>query len=1439
MTDAQKASAYKLLQSVADIYEQVSDKNGQAKTAFENAKTDTVATDIYKDGQTGYENIEAVQNLLVSFEEDLDSLKTTNKDAQNSLATFDSWVVNYGDDIGFPKVSFGPDFGTVSSDQIKELNNPDYYEFYTFGASGMGDTPVTPKDVGRYIFKLTDAGRTKLKSFSTNENAGLYVSGTLTINPKDVVANVNSSSVVYGDTPKISGELDGTAVDSADFEIYDNTAKKVVTANQLQVGGDYSIRYTSQAQADLNKGNYEITKFNTGKLTVNKRPLTITASDNAKTYGDDLEPELVGTADNLVNGDTLDSIGVKFVRASGKDAGQYEINADTSSVKNYQVTVNSGNFIIGKKPVTVTADPITKVYGEPNPTLTFTVEPGSLVGDDTKSDLGVTLTCDSDVNFGSHDITGTSDSANYNVTVNPGKLTITKAPANLTINKVSITYGDTPTFTSTIDAKDATNNLEQSDFEVVDSTGKAVDSGFQVSENYTVQLKDGVFDKLQKANPNYEFSTPTGAQLTVNPKDITVTAADSGKTYGEADPAEYTLTGDSADGLVTGDTLADLGVELSRVPGEDADEYKISGTAADSNYRVTVIDGTFTINPKQITVTAANDTKVYGQKDPTFTLSADSASQLVNNDKLTDLTLNLTSNSSGDVGEYKISGTAENSNYIIKVTPGTFTITPASADIKIEPTEVVYGSTPVFSSYSTTSDVTDNLDQNDYEVVDSQGNVVTTRLQVGETYKVQLKAGALDKLHEKNPNYDFSNPEANTLVVTPKNITVTAADSGKTYGEADPAEYTLTGDSADGLVTGDTLADLGVELSRATGKNVGDYKINLANPSELNKNYNVTFKSGNFSITKKAVTVVAADGQKTFGDPEPTLELTPDSAKVLEPDDNISNLDVTLSREKGEDANDYQITGTSNSQNYQVTVTPGTFTITPASATVNIDSVNMTYGDQPSFSATVGVGQMTFNQSDFEIVDGNKQDVNVSDLQAGGNYSIKLNDAAIKRLNTENPNYKFGSITPAKLNVAKRPIIVTIDGQSVYVGENDPENNAVLVKPRIGDDNLLPSLNLSYNEPDSTTVGTYDITASSDNPNFDITFIPGKLIVLGKDVDKDGNVTITEKDKDGNVTKVTKQWNDDGNKETVYNYDPATGTKTVTETNDGKTVDQQTIDPTKGEAILPDSDGAATVVSTDDSNEPKIIHYQADPDKDGLTSADELIKYGTDPLDPDSDKDGVSDGDEVKNGTDPLVPNYSNQDTAKVVMKNQTVGTTTKMVKLYDKDGNLIEDRMLGVNTDWRSDEEYTLNDVLYYRVSTNEFVKASDVYVYLYQGPTFIRVYNDEKGNLVDYTGSPASRSLAPSSEWRTDRIAIINGQNYYRVSTDEFVPVEKVYEYQDSDTVITTNSETTAYNERGKNTDVILPANTAYKVDKVVVINGVVNYRVSTNEFIKKDMN
>ena len=51
---------------------------------------------------------------------------------------------------------------------------------------------------------------------------------------------------------------------------------------------------------------------------------------------------------------------------------------------------------------------------------------------------------------------------------------------------------------------------------------------------------------------------------------------------------------------------------------------------------------------------------------------------------------------------------------------------------------------------------------------------------------------------------------------------------------------------------------------------------------------------------------------------------------------------------------------------------------------------------------------------------------------------------------------------------------------------------------------------------------------------------------------------------------------------------------------------------------------------------PEEVVVDLDSDQDGLSDADEINIYGTNPLKSDTDGDGYLDGDEVKNGYNPL-----------------------------------------------------------------------------------------------------------------------------------------------------------------------------------------------------------
>jgi hypothetical protein len=134
----------------------------------------------------------------------------------------------------------------------------------------------------------------------------------------------------------------------------------------------------------------------------------------------------------------------------------------------------------------------------------------------------------------------------------------------------------------------------------------------------------------------------------------------------------------------------------------------------------------------------------------------------------------------------------------------------------------------------------------------------------------------------------------------------------------------------------------------------------------------------------------------------------------------------------------------------------------------------------------------------------------------------------------------------------------------------------------------------------------------------------GKIDALDADDDNDGVLTKNENYNGGTPT------DDDSDGDKIPDYldtdDDGDGILSATESND------------------PNKDGAPTdALDTDGDKIPDYLDKDstdgplADPDKDGLTNADEKT-LGTDPKNPDSDGDGLLDGVEKKAGTNPLNP---------------------------------------------------------------------------------------------------------------------------------------------------------------------------------------------------------
>ena len=376
----------------------------------------------------------------------------------------------------------------------------------------------------------------------------------------------------------------------------------------------------------------------------------------------------------------------------------------------------------------------------------------------------------------------------------------------------------------------------------------------------------------------------TGGTLTINQAEITVTAS-AEKTYGEADPVALI----TAEGLKNGDGLEVLNIQAEREMGEDVGEYPITliGEVSQGNYIVNYVPGSFTIHRANVTVTAANKTKTYGEDDPEFTATAEGL-QFGDALSVIDFVI-IRRNTAEDVGEYPIvfSGAQEQGNYNVTFVSGTLTINRATVTIGISSeNEKTYGDEDPewevnveglqfnddVGDFTSVLDETTGVRTYTYSLTRGENAVplfsFTANRVSGENIGEYAVTAQIPEGQQEQGNYRLECSEtAGKLVITRAELTVTPADLVKALGVAtDPL---LTAEVS-GWKNGDEQAQaqsavnewtgavtwtytrgeqtiLTYTLRRDSGEDEGEYTIS-ANGASEQSNYTVYYEQGAFSI---------------------------------------------------------------------------------------------------------------------------------------------------------------------------------------------------------------------------------------------------------------------------------------------------------------------------------------------------------------------------------------------------------------------------------------------------------------------------------------------------------------------------------------------------------------------------------------------------------------
>ena len=726
-----------------------------------------------------------------------------------------------------------------------------------------------------------------------------------TVNPAVLTITANNATKTYGQT--LTFGAGSTAFSTGSGQLQNGNTIASVTITDTNSGGpataaangNYVLTPSAAvAGSGTSLSNYSIT-YDTGTLTVGTAPLTITANNATKTYGQAVtfgSGSTLFTPSGLENGETIGTVTLAVSGNGGATTaavGSYTITPSlatggTFTASNYSITYDTGTLTVGTAPLTITANAQSKTYGQ---TVTFGsgstlftpsgLENGETIGTVTlavSGNGGATTAA-----VGSYTITpslatgGTFTASNYSITYDTGTLTVGTAALTITANAQTKTYGQTVTFGSgsTLFTPSGLENGETIGTVTLAVSGNGGATTAAVG-SYTITPSLATGGTFTASNYSITYDTGT---LTVGTAALTITANAQTKTYGQTVTFGSGSTLFTPSGLENGETIGTVTLAVSGNGGATTaavGSYTITpslatgGTFTASNYSITYDTGTLTVGTAPLTITANAQSKTYGQ---TVTFGSGSTlftpSGLENGETIGTVTLAVSGNggaTTAAVGSYTITpslatgGTFTASNYSITYDTGTLTVGTAALTITANAQSKTYGQTVTFGSGSTlfTPSGLENGETIGTVTLAVSGNGGATTAAVGSyTITPSLATGGTFTASNYSITYDTG-----TLTVGTAALTITANAQTKTYGTAltlGTTDFTDSGLKNNDTVTGVTLTSSGAAATATVAGSPYTITPSAATGTGLS-NYSITYDNGSLTVNKATPSISANPG---------------------------------------------------------------------------------------------------------------------------------------------------------------------------------------------------------------------------------------------------------------------------------------------------------------------------------------------------------------------------------------------------------------------------------------------------------------------------------------------------------------------------------------------------------------------------------------------------
>jgi len=949
------------------------------------------------------------------------------------------------------------------------------------GATASAMISSTNQPVGDDVITAEYAGDTYFNG-STNQ-----LTQTVNLAAQSPLVFSPDTTQQYGATNALNAS-GGSGLGAISFAVLSGPGLLVNGTDLVMIAGVGEVVIQATKASD---GDYAVTTTNV-TVSALPAPLTITAVSQEKPYGAPLSP-FTTSYSGLVNGDSTWSLSsqptLTTTATIGSHVGTYAIIPSGAVDNNYAITYVNGSLFVSPIVLTIIVASQTKVYGAPLPTLL--ADYYGFANGDTSQNLSILPTLTTTATAASH-VSGNPYSiiasgavdTDYIINYLNGTLAVTPAALTITANNQIKVYGAAvPTLTASYSGfvnGDTSENLSTQPTLTTTATAGSHVSG----SPYSITASAA-------ADNDYTISYVTGT-LTVTLATLWITANNQTEIYGAALPtltASYTglVNGDIPASLSTQPTFTTTATAASHVSGNP---YSIIASGAiDTDYMINYLNGTLTVAPAALTITANNQTKIYAASLPTLTasytgfLNGDTSENLSTLPTIT-TTATAGSHVSGNPFAITASGAAAG-DYAINYVSGSLTVTSVPLTITANNQTKTYGAPlPVLTaSYSgfVNGDTAANMS--------AQPTLTTTATAashaIGNPYSITA-SGAIDS------DYTISYA-GGTLTVAPAALEIIADSKSKIYGAALPA-LTI---SYSGFINGDTSASLSVQptistIATATSHVLGSpYSINLSGAAS--SDYAIIYVSGTVTVTPAPLTLTVNNQSKVYGAALPTLTVSYSGFVNGDTSENLSTLPTlatTATAGSHVSGNPFAITASGAvAGDYAISYVAGTLTITPAALTITANNQSKPYGASlPIFTASYS--GFVNGDTSASLTAPPTLTTTAAGSSPVGFYAITAGSA----LDSDYAISYVGGI----LSVTTAPLIVTANGATRAYGATNPVFTGTIVGLLNGD-----AITASYSSDALTNspAGIYQIMPTLVDPlnlavNYNVSLVNANLNVV-------------------------------------------------------------------------------------------------------------------------------------------------------------------------------------------------------------------------------------------------------------------------------------------------------------------------------------------------------